>query len=180
MRAEIIAKRYAKGLFEAIGINRFEEIRKELESFLNILDTDKELKPFLENPFYTRYQKIEAMDSILNHTNYSEEVKSFINLLVKKNRISILSYIIDEFVKIWEDKNNIFPVEIYSPMKLDPELEKKVVEAVGKKLKGKISPKFFISEELIGGILIRYKSTYFDGSVNGTLNNLKEKIIKES
>ena len=34
-------------------------------------ETDKELKPFLENPFYTRYQKIEAMQSILKHIKYN-------------------------------------------------------------------------------------------------------------
>ena len=180
MRAEIIAKRYAKGLFEAIDEGLYEKVKDELNSFLNILETDKELKPFLENPFYTRYQKIEAMQNILKHIKFTEEIKSFINLLVEKNRISFLPYIIDEFIKIWEDKNNIYPVEIYSPIKLDSELKEKVVDALGKKFKGDIAPRFHIDEKLIGGILIKYKSTYFDGSIEGTLNNLKEKIIKES
>ncbi len=180
MRAEAIAKRYAKGLFEAIDEKSYGKIKDELISFFNILETDKELKPFLENPFYTRYQKIEAMQNILKHLKYTEEIKSFINLLVEKNRISFLPYIIDEFIKIWEDKNNIFPIDIYSPIKLDSELKEKVVGALGKKFKGEIAPRFHIDENLIGGILIKYKSTYFDGSIVGALNNLKEKIIKES
>ncbi len=180
MRADIIAKRYAKGLFEAIDSNNYEKIKEELTSFLKIYNTDKELKPFLENPFYTKYRKIEVMREILKHIDYSEEVKSFINLLTEKNRISFLPYIIDEFIKIWEENNNVYPVDIYTSTKIDSTLREKIISVLEKKFKGKISPRFFISEELIGGILIKHKSTYYDGSVKGILNNLKEKIIKES
>lgn len=180
MREEIIAKRYAIGLYKAVDKKRFEEARDELKAFLEILNSNSDLKEFLLNPFYTKNQKKEVVQTILDEIKFSEEISNLILLLIDKGRLHYLSFIINEFIKVWEDENNVYPVEIYTPLKLDSETKKEILKSLEKKFGGKVSAEFLIDKKLIGGILIKYKSTYYDGSVAGALNKLKEKIIKEN
>lgn len=180
MREEIIAKRYAMGLYKAIDSKEFEDIKSELNGFLEILNSNKELKEFLLNPFYTKRQKKSVVEAILNELKFSDKTSNLILLLIEKGRLHYLSFIIGEFVKVWEEENNVYPVTIYTPLKLDSETKKEILKSLEKKFGGKVSPEFLTDKKLIGGILIKYKSTYYDGSVSGALNKLKEKIIKEN
>ncbi len=180
MREEIIAKRYALGVYKAIEKKDFEGIRDELKGFLEILRSNKELKEFLLNPFYTKKQKKEVVQAVLKEIKFSEITSNLLLLLIEKGRLHYLSFIIDEFVRIWEEENDIYPVKIYTPLKLDAGIKKEILKSLEKKFGGKVSAEFVLDKSLIGGILIKYRSTYYDGSISGALNKLKEKIIKEN
>ncbi len=180
MREEIIAKRYALGIYKAIDGKNFEETKNELNAFAEILRSNRELKEFLLNPFYTKSQKRSVVEAVLKEIKFSDVSSNLILLLIDKGRLHFLPFIINEFVKIWEDENNIYPVQVYTPLKLDAQIKKEILKSLEKKFGGKVDAEFILDKSLIGGILIKYKSTYYDGSISGALNKLKEKIIKEN
>ena len=180
MRSKIVAQRYAKGLYTAIKKSEFEKIRDEFEKFLSVYNEMEFVRDFFSNMFYTKNQKIEVIEKISNTLKLDERLKRFFVLLVKKRRISMVSEIYDEFVKVWERESNIYPVEIISAKKLTNEEKNKIEKAFSKFLSGKLNPTYSIDEKLIGGVIVKVGSTYYDGSIKGALNKLKETIIKEN
>jgi len=174
-----IAKRYAKGLYKAIEKNNYSKIEKQLKAFSKLLSTNIELKNFFENPMYTRKEKSALIKKILSNLDFIDLINRFFILLAENNRMNLLPEIIDEIKKIYFKDNNVFPLDVYTPMKLDKEEKEKIINTFRKKLKGKIKAEFYVDKKVIGGILVKYKSTYYDGSIMGFLNKIKDNILKE-
>ncbi len=179
MSSKIVAERYAKGLYLAIGKKNFSNIREQFESFVKFYRENKELQEFFLNMFYTKNQKIEVIEKICDSAKFDDKLKRFLVLLVKKRRISIVEVIYEEFIKVWHRDNNIYTIEVISAKSLNEKEKKSIKEAFSKKFGGKIEAKFYEDSSLIGGVLVRVGSTYYDGSVKGAIEKLKETIIKE-
>ena len=67
MREEIVAKRYAKGLFESLTAEEtFDRVRDELAGFVELLRREEDLSGYLCNPMLEKTAKvyIDAFEAI--------------------------------------------------------------------------------------------------------------------
>ena len=62
-------------------------------------------------------------------------------------------------------------------IKATRELEKSEIDQIKSKFDKNADVKVIIDQSLVGGVIIRYKDEYFDGSVKGQLGKLKQKLI---
>lgn len=56
-------------------------------------------------------------------------------------------------------------------------LDQSEIDSIKKKFNQSAEVELHIDENLIGGVIIRYKDDYFDGSIAGQLEKLKQKLI---
>jgi F-type H+-transporting ATPase subunit delta len=174
-----IAKKYAQALFNAIKpIGNYEQISNQLLLIKNFFDSEKEIFNYLINPINEQTHKIQIADKILQHLNIDNFVQNFIHVLIKKNVLSMIAGIYDEFTKLLYDYRNILEVEIMTASPIGND-EKQIIErTIESMLRKKIMPRYSVDANIIGGIIIKAGSTIYDGSINAYLNAIREHIIE--
>ncbi len=104
-------------------------------------------------------------------------LKNFIELLIKKNALSKIDKIINEFNNIWNKKNKIIKATITTAKNFDESTFgslKKYIKDLSGAEKLKIDRK--IDENLISGTIIKYGDRILDNSLKTKINNLRIKM----
>ena len=106
-------------------------------------------------------------------------VKKFVELLVKKNKITLEDKIIKEFDKTWNKAAGLVEVEITSAGGLNKEMAKLLKSYVAKLSGAKeIAVQEKIDKTMLGGVIIKYGDKVLDGSLKNSLAELREKLIR--
>ena len=106
-------------------------------------------------------------------------VKKFVELLVKKNKITLEDKIIKEFDKTWNKAAGLVEVEITSAGGLNKEMAKLLKSYVAKLSGAKeIAVQEKIDKTMLGGVIIKYGDKVLDGSLKNGLAELREKLIR--
>ncbi len=106
-------------------------------------------------------------------------IKKFVELLAAKNQLAKAEKIVKEFEKIWNEKNGVVEAEIFSAKTLDKPtiklLKNYVIKLSGAK---EIMVDEKVDKGLLGGVVIRYGDKVLDGSLKGSLHDLKSSLEK--
>ena len=120
------------------------------------------------------------LDAIVSREGISREVRNFVAVLIDHRRISFLGDIAKQFEQELSQRMGFVEAEITSARDLDGE-EKSVLESEVAKLTGKkVRAHYSREESLLGGAVVRIGSTIYDGSVDGKLTKIREKIALSS
>lgn len=172
-----IAKRYARAVFaSAKQADNVRETESNLNLVCDALNSNEELYNTFLSPKISRDKKRALLEKIFSN-NVNPLVMRLLKLLVNKRREDGIETIYQEFVKLRENDENIQKVSIKSAIELSQneldELVKKLEQKTGKRIVYESS----IDPELIGGVLVQYGDTVYDGSVKGALKRLREKLF---
>ncbi|ABR46580.1 ATP synthase F1, delta subunit [Alkaliphilus metalliredigens QYMF] len=176
--AELVAKRYAKALFQvAFEMNRYEDVTEELAFVAENLKQHSDLNELLKSPVITLGEKKEILSTIFKE-QISPEVFNFLRILLDKSRQGDFQEIYEEY-KILADagKNKIEAVAITAlPMDNNDLLKLQVNLSMssGKnvKLKNEIDP------TVIGGVLVKMGDKIIDGTVKARLNQMQDQLLQ--
>lgn len=177
MKSREVAQRYAEALYE---LGKEEEILDELEeSYYLVWKTAKDAEDFLN--FYRQPLIPDLSKSNLLDTIFQDRVHpyllNYVKLLVKKNRESYLGDILEEFVKIREEKEEIVRVRVYSPFEIEQNgLLNKIEEKLNHIFAKKVRIETIIDEKLLAGIKLEVGGRVVDGSLKAKLNDLEERL----
>jgi F-type H+-transporting ATPase subunit delta len=174
-----ISNRYAKALLEiAKEKNILDAVSNDMKLILNTLKESRELKIALKSPIIKENDKLNILKEIFA-SKVSLESMHFVEFVLEKNRIEILSDISRRFVELVDEIQGFVEVEVASIDLLDnnqKELLKSKLESITNK---KVRLSFKIDKNLIGGFTARVKDKVFDASVKHQLENLRKSFLQE-
>ena len=105
-------------------------------------------------------------------------VADFARHMEKERKIKLAGKVIEQFGKIYNEKNGIVEAEVVTREKMDERLEKKVKDYVGNKYGAKkVVVKNIVDENIKGGMIVRVGDEVMDGSVAGRLGELKKILV---
>lgn len=170
----LVDKRYAEALINvSAGMNAIDLYQNELTAVSDIFGNENELRAFLLNPKNSIDTKKAAVTAIFRG-RIQQELMNMLFLLLDKGRISRLSGITREFVRMADEKRNILNVTIMtaipiSQMQIDSISEKfrKIYNSSSVKAAVEIDP------TLVGGVKVAIGDKLYDGSVKGKLSRLQ-------
>ncbi len=175
-----IARRYAKALVQTLGDEKeYNTIKAELELYLELFEQIKELRAGMETLLFSKPQKKEMIKSINTKISFSRKTHNFLNSLIDQNRLSFLKIILEFMEDLWMEHKGVEKLKVFSVIKLNKELEKKLKHCLKKCFKRDIILQKEIDRSLIGGIKIQRGYIYYDFSIQGNLKRLKEKLAEE-
>jgi len=175
----VISTRYANALMESsLEKNSFEQVMKDIELVYNTLNSSKELRNVLENPIIPSEKKNKILEEIFSN-KISDEVKSFISLIVNKKRENILLEICNRFLQLCDEKLNRIKVEITSAVELNNEQKNNIVKKLEEITNKKVIASYNLDNTIIGGFKARFNDTVVDASVKHQLELLKKKLFEE-
>lgn len=175
--ANLVGNRYAYALFEAgLELNKLREFKEDFSSVTDILSKEKELNKILSHPKISKDEKKELLNTIFGN-KINKEVLNFLFILVDKRREDAIMEINKEFVKLFNEHENIVEVTAITSVQMDNKSKNKLKITLENKLNKRVQLINIVDKDIIGGVLLNIGNKVIDGTVKGQLEEI-EKAMK--
>jgi len=172
---EEIAEVYARSLFEvAKEQGRLDEIRDQLGTFAQALNDDRELAIFFFSPYFSTEEK---KDGLHRAVEGGEPIfMNFLEALLERHRMPAIFRIRARYEELWEEENQLLPVEVTTAIELDDSVVNSIGERIGEQAGRKVELSSNVDPEILGGIVLRVGNFILDASVRNRLNQLRKQV----
>lgn len=173
-----VARRYAKSFIEiAQEENLLEEIHNDMEFVRNTIEGSRELELVLKSPVVNSGKKRQVLEAVFS-SHLSKITDKFFHILVRKGREGFLPEISRQFHLLYNEINAIEIAEVQTPFELTDTLREEFIQLV-KEVSGKpnVELKEVVSEDLIGGYVLRVRDRQIDDSVRTRLSSLRQEML---
>lgn len=180
MIAESVSKRYAKALvIVAADTDELETQGRQLEAVKATIEGSGQLRDFLSNPSVSRELKKKALAPLVERLGVSASLKSFLLLLVEKNRLTGLDSIMRWHKELVDERMNRAQAKITSARPLAEAERQELLKKLSELTRKEISMVERVDSHLLGGVVVQIGSTIYDGSIRRQLSIVKEELLKE-
>lgn len=179
MKGSTVSKRYARALVESISHEpEYRDIRQQLQHFIDILNANPTFKSGMETFLLSKKQKNEVLETLKSSLNLHEKTYNFLLAVIEENRMSYIRDIFRIFEELWLEKNGFEKVKVFSVIELNRDQQEKLAVQLENAIQKKIIIDNEIDPSLIAGIKIKRGSIFYDFSIEGNLNKLRETLTE--
>ncbi len=174
MSEQTVLRRYANALYqEAERRGCVEAIDEDIDLLRTTLEETREFARFVESPAIPQDKKKDVFRALLDERVHELTLR-FMELLVEKDRETLLSSLLDTYRTLRDDMMNIVEVQARTPKPLAESERDKLIQRLeamtGKTIRLEVNE----NPDLIGGLVIRIGDRVYDGSVRQKLENLRD------
>ena len=174
---EKIALPYARALFDfSVEKNIMHQITADFQTLDNFFSETKELSEYLNNPLINQKAKREVLAKVLKSQINAETFK-FLMVLIDRDRINVLSAIINNYLELVYKAASIKMIEISTASEFTNSQKEILIQKL-KELTNAREIRLIatIDTNLIGGFLIQTESKVIDFTVRNQLRQLAKHL----
>jgi F-type H+-transporting ATPase subunit delta len=172
-----LALRYARALVDAAGAE-LTDIFTELKQFQVMVDANPALAEIFANPTVALDQKVGLLTGLIARLKPRQTTSNFLGVLLRNQRLAALPAILESVGAEIDVRNGVVPVEVTTAQSLSM-TDRRTLERRLKSMTGKdVRVQYKTEPELIGGVVTRIGSRYYDGSVRTQLNEFRTKLSR--
>jgi F-type H+-transporting ATPase subunit delta len=176
---EEIATVYARSLFEAAqDAGNLDAVREQVGQVADAIDADRDLQVFFFSPYLTSEDKKEGLHKAISDAE--PIVGNFLELLVENHRMPALFRIRREFDRLWEQENQLLPVQITSAVELDDEVKAQIIDRIAQQTGQKVESSSSVDPDILGGLIVRVGNTVLDASIRHRLEQLRKQVARSA
>jgi F-type H+-transporting ATPase subunit delta len=176
MRVTLLAKRYARALFDlALETRKLEKVAVDMVLLENTVGDIRELRLLLNNPVLDAHKKNKVLKKVFEG-KIEELSMRFVLLLTRKGREKYIPYIAKAFNDIYKEHNNIVDVMLTTAYVPDKEIKDSVMNLLKGFTDKNIELEENIDEDIIGGYLLNLEDYQYDASVKTQLKRLRKEF----
>ncbi len=171
---------YARAFADVVMDKKADPARMltELHAMESLLAESDPLRRVMENPSIPGEQKRAVLDAVIQRIGGSRPVRNFIAVVIDHRRLPLFSDIVKQVDQELNERMGFAEAQITSARSLT-DAEKKVLEAEIATLTGKrVRARYEEDKKLLGGAVVQVGSTIYDGSVNGQLERIRERLVE--
>lgn len=177
MKGTKAASRYAQALLDlSIEQNKIDAVNDDLNFFLSSVNDSKEFQNFLSSPIIKADKKISIINTVFDQ--FDGMTKSFVELIAKNGRESILPAIAESYIAKVKEHKGIVPITITTAKQLDDTVKAQILAKIGATVKGELEVEEKVDESLIGGFVVRMGDTQIDASISRQFKDLKQRLTR--
>lgn len=174
-----MARRYAKAL---VGLAQqdgdLDRVREKLRELGAVLDRNRPLQTLVYGRSFQERVKQKVVATILDRLEFPPVLRSFVALLVKRDRLRFLPLIEDCFSRYADELQKRIRVDVVTAADLTAEEIKRLTRQLSDRTGKTVLLQIQRDPRLIGGLQVRIGGTVLDGSVRAQLAALKEDLIR--
>lgn len=166
----VISVRYARALLKA-GLDAGVEDRvyAEMQVLAQNYITLSELRTAVDNPMLSKELKEQLLVAATGN-NPCDITRSFLSLVLKENRESILQFMANSCVTLYRKQKNIISAKLVTAAPVTKSVEDRMRHLVESKTNGTVQFETATDPELIGGFVLEYDTYRMDASLKAKLN----------
>ncbi len=172
-----VSRRYAKALM-LIGKEdgNADLYKDELDHVVQLFNTNEEFEKAVMNPLFGKNERRNVLSKVLEKTDLSKVMKSFLVLLFDKGRIGFLREISDFYKKLADELKGVVHAKLVSAVELSSDAVEKIRQGLAERTGKDIILDIEQDTDLIGGIVTEIGDLVLDGSVKTQLFNMRESL----
>jgi F-type H+-transporting ATPase subunit delta len=172
---EEIAQVYARSLFEVAEENDLlDVVREQLGQFADALNGNREMATFFFSPYFSTEEKKEALHRAIEDAE--PRFMSFLEALVERHRMPAIFRIRARYEAMWDEANQLLPVQVTSAVELDDQTVQNIGERIGQQTGRKVELSSSVDSDILGGIVLRVGNFILDASIRNQLNQLRKEL----
>jgi F-type H+-transporting ATPase subunit delta len=174
---EEIAQVYARSLFEvAKEQDSLDAVREQLNEFAKAMDENRELQVFFFSPYFSTEEK---KDGLKKTVDGAEPIfMNFLEALVERHRMPAIFRIRARYEELWDEENQLLPVQVTSAIELDESIVKNIGDRIGQQTGRKVELSSKVDPDILGGIVLRVGNSVLDASIRNRLNQLRRSVAR--
>ncbi len=174
MPGSLIAKRYAKALFDlSLELNVIEDTKADMEVIMSVCESNPDFNQLLRSPVIRSEKKQKVIGAIFKG-KISELSLRYLDIITRKKREGIIKQIAEEYILAYKKFKNIFTIHFESATEISDDIRKKVITLLEDQTKANIEMIEEIKKDLIGGFVLQYNDYKYDASIAYMLKRLKK------
>lgn len=172
----MVEKVYAEAMFQ-LGLENsaVEEYHQELTELAKLFAENPELEKLLSAPALTAAERLDIVEKLFSG-RLSDEVYSFLCLLVEKHRASYLERIASAFHVQYNFHHGIQEITVTTTKPLLPATRKKLIAKLETLTGRQVSLIEKTDPGILGGIVLQMGNTQTDASVRARLEDLRAQL----
>ena len=159
---------YSKGLYDSLNK---ENVTDVVEHFQNI-SNDTSVHGLADLFKNKTIQKDEKLKAAIELVGESEDLEAFMQTLGNNGRLDLLPNIFSYFVDYASRRQNNVPVKVTVSEEPNEETKNKVSLFVSQKIGHNTPIRYEINKTMLGGVVLKYKDSEIDLSVDNKLDGL--------
>jgi F-type H+-transporting ATPase subunit delta len=175
--ASKIAAPYARALFDfSVEKNIMHQITADFQNLESFLEEGVELMSYLNNPIVSKTAKREVLTKALQSQINTDTFK-FLMILVNKDRINLLKYVISNYLELVYKTASIKTIEVSTAFTFTNTQKDELIQKL-KELTNAREIRLIITVDssLIGGFLIKTESRVIDFTIKNQLQKLAKHL----
>lgn len=173
-RDTVVAKRYAKALFElAEKQQAVAEVEGQLKLIVGVLEQDPEIEKFLSLPSIDPASKIAVLKAAFGD-QVSVLVLNTLEILITRRRQGDIADVYAAYTKVAGDSLGQAHATVYAAKALSDEELAGVAAQFGQVTGKTIIAQQIVEPSLLGGVQVRIGDRLYDGSLSGKLDRLQK------
>ena len=174
------AYRYALALAElAEEVGQFPKVTDDVEYLTSLIGQSRDFVLFLRSPVVNKGTKKQLITAMLEG-KVSELTFKFLKLLAAKGRESLLPEITKAFSKIRDRRMGVLNATVRSAVSFTPEQRQQLVDQLRRATKKEIRLHDVRDATVIGGMMVQFEDTVWDGSIRCQLEHLRRQFVKST
>ncbi|HET6262744.1 MAG TPA: F0F1 ATP synthase subunit delta [Chloroflexia bacterium] len=171
------ARRYAQAIFEiARDTNTLDKWLSDLKTLNSIFGNDNAVDT-LDDPRLTGDNQRKIIAEHLPKGTVSELAENMLQLLVQRDRLSLLPRIVQLFQEMYNKEKGIVIAHVTTAVPLDEAHKRSVAEQISRMSGGKqVELRLTEDPRILGGIITRIGDELIDASVASRLADLQERL----
>ncbi|HOV31972.1 MAG TPA: ATP synthase F1 subunit delta [Candidatus Hydrogenedens sp.] len=175
-----LAQRYAEALKSFVkDENELLRINKAYQVLSYLIKNEPQILTFLKNPAIPFEDKTKLLKKILSVTNPPDYFIELGELLIKHNRVDLITSMARLFAKKIDPWLNQIEVEVITATKLTPDSEQSLLHTLERFTGKRVRLVKHIDSHILGGLIVQFYGFSFDFSYRTQLEKLKEEIMEK-
>ena len=174
----VISVRYARALLKSATDAGIEEaVYTEMQTLAKSYVEVPQLRFTIDNPMLSKDKK-EALLTTAVGNKPSALTKTFIQLVLKEDRESVMQFIANSYVTLYRQQKNVIRGRLITAAAVSPATEQKMRQMVESKTNGTVEFETEVNPDIIGGFILEYDTYRMDASVKAQLNSILTALKK--
>ncbi len=174
---EEIATVYARSLFEvAKEHGRLDQVREQVGQFADALNGNRDLAIFFFSPYFSTEEKKDGLKRLIDGAD--PVFMNFLEALVERHRMPAIFRIRTHYDQLWDNENQLLPVEVTSAVALDEETITSIGTRIGEQTGRTVQLSSKVDPDVLGGIVLRVGNFILDASIRNRLNQLRKQVAQ--
>lgn len=178
MTGSLIAKRYAKALFDlSLEMNVVEDVKTDMELVQSVCETNNEFNRMLKSPVIRSDKKQKVIEAIFKG-KISDLSLRYLGIITRKRREDMMKLIAGEYIVAYKKFKNIFTIHFESVVEISDDLRKQVIALLEDRTQANVELVEGIRKDLLGGFVLKYDDYKYDASIAYMLRRLKKEAAE--
>jgi len=177
MNQSIISTRYAKALMMAGKDNHCQDVLKaDMELIQATISENPMFRQVVDNPVIKPPQKRKVLAELLKKRVHPLTL-SFIDLIIRNRRESLLADMSRNFIDLYEKLKGIKRAHMISATGMDDSSKQQLQQQLNVLFKADVQMTAETNPDLIGGFILRVGDQLYDASLSSALQRMRKTLI---